>query len=108
MSAREVRAEQLVGCRVRDAAGRAVGRIEELICEIELRDGGRDYVVTQIGIGSFGRWDWLAGSVLTRELMKKVGGLVGYRQARVRWDSIDLGSAEGPKVHAISTSTWLS
>jgi sporulation protein YlmC with PRC-barrel domain len=105
MSAREVRVEQLVGRRVRDSAGRTVGRIEELICEIELRERGRDYVVTQICVGSFGRWDWLAGSVLTRELMKKVAGLVGYRQSRVRWDGIDLGATEGPRLQASSTST---
>jgi hypothetical protein len=93
MSTHEVRAEQLIGRRVRDASGRTAGRIEELVCEIELREGGRDYVVAHIQIGSFGRWDWLAGSVLTRELLKKIPRVVGYAPSRVRWDRIDLGGA---------------
>ncbi len=56
MSAREVQVEQLIGRRVRDAAGRPVGRIEELICEIELHEHGRDYVVREFRIVTFG---WL-------------------------------------------------
>jgi hypothetical protein len=100
MSPREVLVDQLIGRRVRDAAGRPAGRIEELICEIELREDGRDYVVTQIRIGSFGRWDWLAGSVLTRELIKKMSDLAGYRQSRLPWERMDLTDPARPRLRS--------
>lgn len=108
MTGREVRIECLAGRRVRDAEGRPVGRIEEMLCEVVLHERGRDYVVTTVRIGTFGWLDALAGSVLSRELLKKLGRLAGYRQHDVPWDRIDLGQPGGPRLrapYAISTST---
>ena len=98
MSAREVPAEQLIGRRVRDAAGRTVGRIEELICEIELHEHGRDYVVRELRIGSFGRLDALSGSTLMRELLRTLGRASGYRWLHVTWERMDFTDVERPRI----------
>lgn len=98
MTGREVRVERLAGRRVRDAAGRVVGRIEEMHCEVVLHEHGRDYVVTTFRVGAFGWLDVLAGSVLSRELLKKIGGLIGYRQHDLPWEKIDLVEPERPRV----------
>lgn len=54
MSAHEVRVTDLIGRRVRDASGRSIGRIEELICEIEPCPGGRHHVMREFHIGAVG------------------------------------------------------
>ena len=98
MSSREVRVEQLIGRRVRDAAGRPAGRIEELVCEIELHEHGRDYVVRELRIGTFGWLDVLTGSVLSRELLKTLGRASGYRQLQVGWERMDLTDPAHPRL----------
>lgn len=98
MNGREVRVERLMGRRVRDAEGRAVGRIEEMHCEVVLREYGRDYVVTTIRIGSFGWLDVLAGSVLARELLKRLGRTFKYRQVTVGWERMDLTDPTRPRL----------
>ncbi|NUR34481.1 MAG: hypothetical protein HOQ30_10765 [Gemmatimonadaceae bacterium] len=98
MSGREVRLERLVGRRVRDAGGRSIGRIEELICGIELHEHGRDYVVREFRVGTFGRLDALSGSTLVRELLKTLGRVSGYRERRVGWQLMDLGDPVHPRL----------
>lgn len=98
MSAREIRVTELVGRRVRDATGRSIGRIEELICEIELRDGGRDYVVREMHVGALAFLEALAGSTLARALLRTIGRGSGYRRYRVPWEAIDLADPEHPRL----------
>jgi sporulation protein YlmC with PRC-barrel domain len=106
MSEREVLVSRLLGCRVRDAAGRHIGRIEELVCEIELHAHGRDYVVREFQIGSFGRLDFMARGIFGRELLRTLGRASSYRQHRVAWDRVDLTDPRRPRLsYAISTST---
>lgn len=98
MIGREVRVERLMGRRVRDGEGHPVGRIEEMLCEVVLHEHGRDYVVTTFRIGAFGWADALAGSVLSRELLKKVGRAFGYRQLQVGWERMDLTDPARPRL----------
>lgn len=100
MSGREVRVEHLMGRRVRDADGRSVGRIEEMHCDVVLHEHGRDYVVTTFRIGRFGWLDVLAGSVLSRELLKKLGRTFGYRQLEVGWKRMDLTDPARPRLRS--------
>jgi sporulation protein YlmC with PRC-barrel domain len=98
MSAREVRVTELIGRRVRDATGRSIGRIEELICEIELRPEGRDYVVRELHVGAAGFLEAMAGSMLARGLLRTVGRGSGYTRYRVPWEAMDLADPERPRI----------
>ena len=98
MSAREIAMDRLVGRRVRDAAGRSVGRIEELTCEIELHQRGRDYVVREFRVGTCGPLDVLTGSVFVRELLRTLGRASGYRHFQVGWERMDLTDPARPRL----------
>jgi hypothetical protein len=98
VSGTELRLSDLTGRVVRDADGRRVGRIEELFAEIALREEGRDYVVTEFHVGSFGALETIGGGELLRHLLRRVGGLVGYREYRIPWRWMDLADPERPRV----------
>lgn len=99
MNEREVRIEQLIGRRVRNADGRDVGRIEEMVCEIELHDRGRDYVVRTLQVGTFGALDALGGSRALRLLLRTLLPSRAYRCSDVAWSSIDLSDPERPRLN---------
>lgn len=98
MSAREIRLERLVGRRVRDARGRPCGRIEELICEIELREHGSDYVVRGFRVGSFGALDALSRSAVLRGLLQTLLRGAGYRWYEIPWQWMDLSDPARPRI----------
>jgi hypothetical protein len=98
MSTREVSLSELVGRRVKDAAGRSIGRIEELRAEIELHDGGNDYVVVEFHVGAYGALEALAGGGFGRHLLRRVGGAVGYERHCIPWDRMDLRDPERPRL----------
>lgn len=98
MSTREVRLSHLVGRRVRDVAGRSVGRIEELRAEIELHEHGNDYVVVEFHVGAYGALEALAGGRFARHLLRRLGGAVGYTRRCVPWDRMDLGDPDRPRL----------
>ena len=98
MTVREIRVSELVGRRVRDADGRSVGRVEELICEIELRADGRDYVVRELHVGAAGFLEAIAGGRLMRSLFRTIGRGSGYIRYRVPWQAMDLTDPERPRV----------
>jgi hypothetical protein len=86
--ANELRVEQLLGRRVRDAAGRVVGRLEELRArrsgdtwEVTEFDLGRTALLERLAIRHFG---WVPGK-----------GPAGYR---ARWDQIDLSDPAHPRL----------
>jgi sporulation protein YlmC with PRC-barrel domain len=99
MSAREIRVTDLVGRRVRDSEGRSIGRIEELICEIALRPGGRDYVVRELHVGAAGWLEAIAGRTLMRSLLRIVGHGAGDARYRIPWERMDLADPERPRVN---------
>lgn len=102
MNEREVRIEQLIGRRVRDAEGCDVGRIEEMVCEIELHGRGRDYVVRAIHVGTFGALDALGGSRVLRLLLRTLLPSRAYRRVDVPWSSIDLSDPERPRLNRMA------
>ena len=99
MSPRELRVSRLVGRRVRDPDGRAIGRIEELICEIELREHGRDYVVRALRVGTFGALDAFSGSTAARLLLRTLMRGVAYEHHDVPWSWMDLSDPTRPRLN---------
>jgi hypothetical protein len=84
----ELRAELLLGRRVRSMDGRVIGRIEEMRAEREQDH----WVVTEFHIGP----DALVERLAVRHFGLTLPGRVhGYR---VRWDQIDLDDPERPRV----------
>lgn len=98
MTEREVRIEELLGRRVRDADGRGVGRIEEMVCEIELHERGRDYLVQEVQLGHYPVLGFLAGTSLGRGLLRTFGRGSGYVRYRVPWEAMDLADTERPRI----------
>jgi hypothetical protein len=96
--ARDVDVTRLLGRRVRDVEGRAVGRIEELVCEVELREQGRDYVVREFHVGAFGLLEALTGSAFARALLRRFGGASRYKRYCVSWEWMDLRDPERPRL----------
>jgi hypothetical protein len=94
---RDIALHHLVGRMVHDAAGRRLGRIEELCAEIELHERGNDYVVTEYHVGSFGALEALTGSRFARLFLRHVGR-VPHRVHRIRWDQLDLSDASHPRL----------
>jgi hypothetical protein len=81
----EVRAELLVGRRVRDRDGRNAGRIEEIHAE---RNGGEWRVVEYL-LG--------AGALLDRLSMAIAGRRRGHGH-RARWDQLDVRDPRHPRL----------
>lgn len=98
MSIREIHVTDLIGRRVRDPRGRVVGRVEELICEIQLHAEGRDYVVRELHVGAVGFFEAFAGSTLARALFRTMGGGWGYTRYRVPWEVVDLANPGMPRI----------
>ena len=105
MSEREIRIEELIGRRVRDADGRVVGRIEEMVCEIELHERGRDYVVRTLQIGTFGALDALGGSRVLRLLLRTLLPSRAYRCLDVPWNGIELSDPRRPRLIRMAAET---
>jgi len=93
---REVALHNLLGRTVRDPNGREVGRIEELRAEIELHDGGNEYVVTEFHVGSFGAIESLAGAHFARMLLHRLGRFAPYESHAIPWDRLDLTDVQHP------------
>lgn len=86
MSAREVHLERLIGRKVRDAAGKPVGRIEDVLAErVDL-----ECLVQEYHLGPY---------ALLERLSVRFNRLLFGRKhepIRVRWDCLDLSDREHP------------
>jgi sporulation protein YlmC with PRC-barrel domain len=89
---REVHVERLIGRKIRDAAGRKIGRIEELVAEWQ----GTDLVVVEVHVGP--------GALLERII--DLATLIPYSGAmqrqlrhlrRIPWHQLDLSDADHPR-----------
>lgn len=89
---RELHVERLIGRKIRDAAGRKLGRIEELVAEWQ----GTDLVVVEVHVGP--------GALLERLI--DLATLVPYSGAlqrqlrhlrRIPWHQLDLSDPDRPK-----------
>jgi sporulation protein YlmC with PRC-barrel domain len=98
MSRSEVRLHHLVGRTVHDVDGRRIGRIQELLAEIELHEHGNEYVVREFHIGAFGVLEALAGSRFAQRAMKRLEWLTRYRVSTVPWELMDLRDPLRPRV----------
>ena len=106
MNEREVRIEQLIGRRVRDADGRSIGRVEEMICEIELHATGRDYVVRELCVVSFGSLDAITASAVVRQLIGvAMRGASPVRYA-IPWHAFDLSDPARPRLNRPMDQRW--
>jgi sporulation protein YlmC with PRC-barrel domain len=90
----ECRLELLIGRRVVDADGEVVGRLEEVVAELD----GEDYVVREFHIGAFAMFERLGGGMLGRGLLRLIGGKRLYDGYVVPWKLMDLGDPERPRV----------
>jgi hypothetical protein len=84
-----VRLDRLVGCHVRAANNRSIGRIEEFRAE---RDGD-SWQVTACVIGRAGLWERLGGGA--RLLLWGTRRQNGYV---ARWDQIDFSNPASPRL----------
>jgi hypothetical protein len=88
----EIRAERLLGCLVRDARGRRVGRIEEIQAERE----GPEWVVRGYVVGVDGLIERLAAGGIAQALL---GSLARRRRSRtLGWNELDLSDPERPRL----------
>lgn len=94
---REVHLELLLGRRVHDRNGKAIGRIEEVRAEEVEEQQGDEMVVREFLIGRDATLErlsaWSIGRFLLRIFGAKAAG--GYR---VSWDKLDLTDAEHPRL----------
>lgn len=88
--AKLVRLQSLVGRRVHDAEGKAVGRIEEVRAEMQ----GDDLVVTEYECGPAALLSRLGISA-----MRLVGLGHHHEPKRIPWDQLDLSDPEKPRMN---------
>jgi hypothetical protein len=93
MANREIRLEELLGRTVRSAAGRPVGRIDDIRAEPH----GEEYLVTEVLMGELG----LVAKLLDfAEQLPTFQALKLGRRYRLRpipWDWLDLSDPERPR-----------
>jgi sporulation protein YlmC with PRC-barrel domain len=93
MAGHEVALEQLLGSVVRSAAGRPIGRIEDLRVEPD----GEDYVVTEIILGELGFWAKLLGIAAQLPTFTAIGLGRRFRTRAIPWHWLDLSDPERPR-----------
>lgn len=89
---RELHVHELIGRRVRDAAGQSVGRIEELC--VARRDN--EAHVTAFLVGDYGVVERLAGGALARTLLRLLPA--AHRGRSIPWELLDLTDPQHPRV----------
>ena len=98
MNARSIPMSALVRRVVRDAEGRAIGRIDDIMAEIELHRGGNEYVVTHVTIGRYGRLDTLEDEEIVSCPGERWRRWAGYRRYDVPWQLLDLSDPSRPRL----------
>ena len=93
MANREVRVEELLGRVVRTAAGRPVGRIEDLRAEPD----GDDYVLREIVLSELGVRARLFGMAAQLPTLQALGLARRYRTRAIPWHWFDLSDPERPR-----------
>lgn len=98
MGSREIRLDELVGRVVRSAAGRPIGRIED----VRARPDGDDYVVHEILIRDLGRMPQILRLAAQLPTLRALGLLRHPRLRAVPWSWLDLTDPERPRFkHAV-------
>lgn len=94
MTSRECRVELLIGRRVVDADGEAVGRLEEIVADYV----DDEYVVREFHVGGYAILERLGTGMLGRGLLRLIGGDRIYTGYIVSWRHMDLSDPEHPRV----------
>jgi hypothetical protein len=92
---RTVRVDRLTGRIVRDAAGRRVGRIRELIAEVA-EPGSGVYVVREFHLSAGGLIEAIGGAHLARILADRFGR--PPNRIVLGWRDLDLSDPERPVI----------
>ena len=91
----EVRLELLVNCKVHDADGECIGRIEEVRAEVD----GADHVVREFHVGKVAVAERLFGSGrMMRSLLRRLSGHRLWTGYVVPWRDMDLSDPTRPRV----------
>jgi hypothetical protein len=92
---RDVRVDMLKGRMVRDPTGARVGRIRELIAEVD-RPGSGEYVVREFHLSTGGLIEAFGGAHLARVLSQRFGGRSNL--IVVGWRDLDFSDPERPRL----------
>jgi sporulation protein YlmC with PRC-barrel domain len=90
----ELRLERLIGRVLTDAAGRTVGRVQDVVAEPD----GDEYLVTHLVVGPNGRIARLLAFGHQIPVLQAVGLGRPPRVRRIPWGWLDLADAEHPRL----------
>jgi sporulation protein YlmC with PRC-barrel domain len=91
----DVKLELLLGRRVVDVEGVTVGRIEEVLADVE----GDELLVTEYHVGRYGLFERLSIFHIGSGLLRYLGGRAqSAKPYRVPWDKLDLSEPEHPRL----------
>lgn len=89
---REAHIEELVGRRLCDADGRSVGRIEELVAEID----GTDWLIVEIHVGPGALLERIADLSSLMPWMSALGKRLNKRYI-IQWRDLDFSDPDHPR-----------
>jgi sporulation protein YlmC with PRC-barrel domain len=91
----EVKLELLLGRRVTDVNGEAVGRIEEVLAD----RAGDELLVTHFLVGRYGLFERFSVLHIGIGLLSYLGGRAqSAHPHRIPWDKLDLSDPEHPRL----------
>jgi sporulation protein YlmC with PRC-barrel domain len=94
MKTRRIHVEHLLGRSVHDAAGRRVGRIEEIKAE----QNSRGCMVTEFVLGEGGLWQRLSFQGIGPLFVRSLAGKSRTRANTIPWQQMDLSNPRRPKL----------
>jgi sporulation protein YlmC with PRC-barrel domain len=97
MASREIYLEDLLGRLVRTAAGRVVGRIEDVRAE----PVGDDYLVREVVLGELGLRARLFGMAAQLPTLQALGLARGSRTRTVPWEWLDFSDPDRPRFRSV-------
>ena len=92
-SAREIRLEEILGRVVRTAAGRPVGRIED----VSVLPEGEDYVVREVIVGELGVRARLLSIAAQLPTLQSLGLAGPHRTRAIPWEWLDFSDPVRPR-----------
>jgi hypothetical protein len=97
VAGREIYLEDLLGRVVRTAAGRVVGRIEDVRAE----PVGDEYLVREVVLGELGLRARLFGMAAQLPTLQALGLARRYRTRAVPWEWLDFSDPEHPRFRGV-------
>jgi hypothetical protein len=97
MAGPEIYLEDLLGRVVRTAAGRVVGRIEDVRAE----PVGDDYLVREVVLGELGLRARLFGMAAQLPTLQALGLARRYRTRAIPWEWLDFSDPERPRFRGV-------